>query len=145
MELGPLLATQPQKAQFDRAARAIGRVGHGAALWELTELHMAALSRETATRSDPQAAQAEMTRLTAEVAQLRAAVPPPPQQTLRDPPPVVMPAADGVVGGPAASGDAGGRGATARRRPPRCPPLSPRTNWTRLVLPPVLSGHVSSL
>ena len=27
----------------------------------------------------------------------------------------------------------------------RPPPLSPRTNWTRLVLPPVLSGHVSSI
>ena len=24
------------------------------------------------------------------------------------------------------------------------PPPSPRSNWTRLVLPPVLSGHVSS-
>lgn len=80
VELGPLLAAWPQRDRFDREARAIGRAGHGAALWELTGQLQAALSRETATRSDLAAAQAEMARLMAEVARLQAAAPPPPQQ-----------------------------------------------------------------
>ena len=36
------------------------------------------------------------------------------------------------------------RGAPRGGARPRPPPPSPCTNWTRLVLPPVLSGHVSS-
>ena len=80
VELARLLAAWPQKSSFDRAVRALGRDGQGAALWQLTELHMAAMGSETVVRSDLAAAEAEVARLTAEVAQLRAAQPPPPQQ-----------------------------------------------------------------